>query len=310
MQSIRKTHTEYDASDRAALLSILTLLPACLSDAVRLAVSEGRASYEQIEEIRLRKERASTLTLGGKNFVLSAVLHADELRDAFRALAGGSVYAVSETVCAGFLSLPHGFRAGVVGRAVCENGRILSVADVDSIVIRVPHAVADAGATAECLFRKNGSGILIFSPPGIGKTTCLRSLAAHLSTGSDARRVAVIDEREEFAPLLTLKEAQLDLLRGYPKADGLLLAARTLSPELLIVDEIGSESECRALLSVSLLGVPLIASAHAHDARELFVRPALRALLESGVFPHLVRLSRDENGRVVESIYETREVAP
>lgn len=310
MQGTQTLHTAPAASDRAALLSILSLLPARLTDAVAFAVREGLTSYGEIEEIRLRKERASTLTVGGKNILLSAVLNAEELRHSFRALAGGSVYAVTEAVCAGFLRLPHGFRAGVVGRAVYENGRVVSVADVDSIVIRVPHTVTDAASATERLFRKSETGILLFSPPAVGKTTALRSLAARLSTGKDARRVAVVDEREEFAPLLTLKDAQLDLLRGYPKAEGLLLAARTLSPEVMLVDEIGSESECRALLSVALLGVPLIASAHAREPHELFVRPALRALLENGVFPHLVGLKRDETGKVTENIYETREVAP
>ncbi len=291
-----------------ALFAILALLPERFSSAVHAAIQKHGIGFPHLQELRLRRARASSLTVGGRNILLSVCLTSEELRCAFRSLAGGSVYAVAGAISHGYLPLPHGFRAGAVGRAVCENGRILSVADIDSIVIRVPHAVTDAAVLTERLFRLHHKGILIFSPPGIGKTTALRYLAKALSCGKDAFRVVVIDEREEFAPLASLADAQLDLLRGYPKADGLLLAARTLSPELMIADEIGSDAECRALLSVALLGVPMIASAHAAEAHELFVRPSMRALLESGVFPYLVGLTRTEEGQVVERVYETAAV--
>ena len=297
--------------DKEAFQAILSLLPVRIRLVIAEEMQRNAVSLASVEEIRLRSLRASVLTLGNRrSHKLPLTLSGEDLRECFRMLAGGSVYAVAEAACAGYIPLPHGYRAGVIGRAVYEGGRIVSVAEIGSIVIRVPHAILTIAKKGEQLFRAQRCGILFFSPPGIGKTTCLRSLAARLSVGEGAFRVAVIDERREFVPLEALPSAELDLLYGYPKAEGVLLAARTLSPDLLITDEIGDEAECRALLSVSRLGVPLIASAHAREAEELWTRPPLRALLENGVFPYLVRLSRNGSGDVGEEILPCARAKP
>jgi stage III sporulation protein AA len=170
---------------------------------------------------------------------------------------------------------------------------------VTSLVLRLPHPVATAGEEAERVFRSlGGRGLLIYSPPGVGKTTLLRDLGRRLATGRPPLRVAVIDSRGELSGGEYGRGALVDLLVGYPKAVGLELAVRTLSPEVILLDEIGSRREAEAILAASGCGIPLIATAHAASARELIGRPAIRPLLRAGLFGRLIGLTRS-GGRIL-----------
>ena len=76
----------------------------------------------------------------------------------------------------------------------------------------------------------------------------------------------------------------VDVLRGYPRAKGIEIATRTLSPEVIFCDEIGSAEEAKAILSAQNSGVPLIATAHADSRETLFRRPNIRILYENEIF--------------------------
>ena len=136
------------------------------------------------------------------------------------------------------------------------------------------------------------NGVLIYSPPGVGKTTLLRSLAVMLSSGKEARRVSVIDTRGELAYSLSAPTLCVDLLSGYPKHVGLLLASRTLGPEVMICDEIGSRAEAEAICEAHNCGVPLIATAHASSVRELLGRAGMGLLHRAGTFGAYVGIKR------------------
>ena len=131
--------------------------------------------------------------------------------------------------------------------------------------------------------------MLIFSPPGIGKTTALRSLVKRIGSGSDPLRVAVIDERCEFIKE-ELSGCEVDLLRGYGKRRGIEIAARTMSPEILVLDEIGDE-DCEAIAGVVGCGIPIVATAHGASVDELCSRESLHRLIKNGYFDVFVGIS-------------------
>lgn len=282
---------------------LFSLLPMSLTAAIHAMAASRPTLYDMLSEVRLRAGRCASLTVGGENLLLSTVISEKELTELLSLICHGSVYAHRAELCEGYIDFGDGIRVGVCGRAVHEGGRISALAEVTSLVFRLPHAVPTAGALAERCFRaEGGCGMLVFSPPGVGKTTLLCDLARRLSEGTPPLRVALVDSRGELSAGVYSRRAALDILRGYPKPEGIEQAVRTLSPEVLVVDEIGSRREAEAILAVAGCGVPLVATTHAKTAREAATRPAILPLCRAGIFGLLIGLHR-EGGAVVATPY-------
>ena len=138
-------------------------------------------------------------------------------------------------------------------------------------------------------------GILIYSPPGVGKTTLLRGVISLISSGEGGYsplRTAVVDTRGELTFSNGGKGLCIDVLSGYPRALGIEIATRTLSAQLIVCDEIGDYAEAMALVSSHNCGVPLIASTHARSVDELMRRTGIMLLHEARVFGAYVGISR------------------
>lgn len=284
-----------DFSDMGIPSRILDILPYRLSDAIR---KEMRIDKNIIcEEIRIRRGRMSALTLTGGIIVpLDVSLSKEEMENTIERLCGGSMYAHSDTLKQGYISLPHGVRAGISGRASVDSGQVIGISDISGICIRIPHFVkVDTAPICNLLKQfRFASGVLIYSPPGEGKTTLLRSVAAELSKGSGAVRVCVVDSRGELEFGLGSRNIFADVLSGYPKSLGIEIALRTMNAQVIICDEIGNEDEIDAICSAANGGAALVASAHASNIKGLMEKKNIKKLHEAGVFGAYVGLSRKE----------------
>ncbi len=268
---------------------ILTeILPRHLCDAV------SRCGASRVEEIRLHSERVATVTGDGRNLPLGIVLRSDEMNEILKRMCGNSLYAYNHTIAQGYLTLEGGIRVGVCGSAACENGKVIGVNDVSGLILRIPNRPSIDASPILSLLRESQDlrGVLIYSPPGVGKTTVLRAAAIEASRGADPRRTVVVDTREELRHALTGEDLTLDVLVGYPRAIGIEIAVRTLGAQLVICDEIGNAEDALAVMHAANCGVPLIASAHAATVEELLLRPVMRALHRARVFAAYVGLSR------------------
>ena len=257
-------------------------------------VSGGFLPDTVIEEVRLRRGRNASLTVSGENVRLSSVLDGTAMERILFAMCEGSLYAHAETLKAGYLVLRGGVRVGVSGRAVLSEGRVTGIDEFNAFCIRIPRDAPRVGVPVCALLRRFAltKGVLVYAPPGVGKTTLLRAVAKEMAGGFSPLRVAVVDTRGELGTFLGGQSLLIDVLSGYPRGLGVSIATRTLSPQLIVCDEIGDMREAEELVGAHCGGVPLLASAHAVDARELLSRPALRLLHTARCFGAYVGISR------------------
>lgn len=269
-----------------------------------LMIKLSPALVSSVDEIRLRANMPFSLTADGKNIFIdefSRVCRAhsavrvteSEMADCVSKLTRSSLYAYEDCIKNGYIPLAGGARAGVCGETVCENGNIISVTKITSVTLRVSRFVKDPARALCRELRKELRGVLVYSPPGGGKTTFLRSAAYLLSTGENALRVGLADERRElYVP--EMNECLIDVVSGCPKARAAELLTRTMSPQVIVCDEIGA-SGAGELLAAQNCGVRLIASCHGESMEEIMRRPQIALLVREGVFGLAVRLTR-ENG--------------
>lgn len=269
--------------------AVTAILPPVLTDALR------RLRVEAPEELRLHADRVATVTYAGKNLSTGIVLDRSQMKELLLRACGGSLYAYRDTLTQGYLAMPDGVRVGVCGSAAVEDGRIIGVSDVTGLMFRLPHTVRVDPAPVLELLREGGllHGVLIYAPPGVGKTTLLRAVTRE---AAKSYRTIAVDTRGELAPALAGTELQLDILAGYPRDVGLEIAVRCMAAQVAVCDEIGGMRDARAILSGANRGVPLIASAHADSVPALLRRGDIRALHRAGVFGAYVGIARAVGG--------------
>lgn len=273
-----------------------------------------RSEGEKLEEIRIRRGRYASFLVGNalrkRNILSSSLTFSEDIEGIFRRICDGSLYAYSESISKGYIALPDGIRIGVCGRATVEDGRIIGVHGITSMNIRIPRReLIFNDRLIQTVRRKIDlcEGVLIFSRPSVGKTTCLRSLAYALSYGKQGMRVAVVDTREELSFLPQNDMLSIDFLLGYPKAEGIRMATFFMNPSVIICDEIGGKEEAGAIIDAQNCGVPLVASAHGNDIASLMRRPSIYELHKARVFGTYISLSQNAFGGYDLSVYDWEE---
>lgn len=315
------------ASASGILASVLPYLPERIGRALLALPADLQ---DKIEEIRLRRGRPAMIHFGGDDLVLSEagrplVVEEKEILFTLQQAGNSSLYAYEEEIRNGFLTITGGHRLGLVGQVAVEGGKIKTLRHPGGLNLRLvrelpgvgepvlPYLLEDVGGGQ----RQVRSGLII-SPPQAGKTTLLRDLARLLSSGLVQAgwrgvKVGLVDERSELAACyqgVPQRDVGLrtDVLDGCPKAEGIMLLLRSMSPAVIVVDEIGRPNDVAAIEEAINAGVALLATAHGKDLEDLRRRPMFRELLVAGVFQRYIILSRrlgpgtleavlDENGR-------------
>ena len=224
-----------------------------------------------------------------------------DLRQIFHAICENSVYAYTDDIKQGFITVKGGHRIGFSGRTVTDGSRIETFREISSMNIRIAREVIGA---ANYIIDKvmNPAGIvntLIVSPPMQGKTTVLRDLARQIS--DKGIKTALIDDRGELAALFKGVPqndigVQTDVIENAPKAQGALMMLRTMSPQLLVTDEISTFEDAQALLQCFGTGVSVIASAHGNSAQEVMCRENLKPILGGIGFRQIIVLNKEGFG--------------
>lgn len=272
------------------------------------------------EEIRLRAGQPMQVCFSDGDRLIGPkqgcpLITAEDCAEVLRRITDNSLYAWADELRQGFLTLAGGYRVGIVGRAVLENGRAARISDITGLCIRIARSCC--GAAYPLLpYLKDETGLLystlIVSPPCAGKTTLLRDLIRAASAGDRGLRpgrVCVADSRYELSgsvrgvPQFDLGP-RTDVLSGCTKAEGMRMLLMTMSPEILAADELAAEEDLAAVTEAAGCGVRVLASVHSGSVSMLRRRSSLQQLLCSGLFERYVLLSRRFGAGTVEGIYD------
>lgn len=297
---------------------ILLFLPATIRKMIEKLPANMR---DNLEEIRIREARPLELVVDSESrFIAPDGSLAAGQEQSYKPtkddglklldlLTNHSLYTFEEELRRGYITIAGGHRVGLAGKTVLERGEVKHIRDVGSFNIRIAKAIPGIGRDLlSAIWDDSASSVhqtLIISPPRQGKTTLIRDLARLVSSGEAAGaprmrtglRVGIVDERSEIAACVKGVPAfdvgpRTDVLDGCPKAEGMMMMIRSMSPEVLVVDEIGRPEDAAALQEALHAGVRVIATAHGRHAADVRDRPVMRRMLEDRMFARLVELSR------------------
>ncbi len=232
-------------------------------------------------------------------------------------MSENSIYAYQDEIKSGYLTLRGGHRVGLSGKVVLQDGKIRNIKDFNGINIRIAKEVKGCSTHIINYIIKNNSDIyntLIIGPPQCGKTTILRDLARMLSSGEseygfEGLKVGIVDERSEIAACCKgVPQSDVgyrtDVMDGCPKALGMEMLLRSMSPGIIITDEIGTHGDREAILKVLNSGIKIIASAHGYNITELKMRDELLSLIKSAAFERYIVLSSRNGPGTLEEVVD------
>jgi stage III sporulation protein AA len=307
---------------------ILSFMPQSIKQALVQLTPKDKT---RLEEIRIRIGRSIEVVINSKSYFLTStgelsfdlsrglVADHEDGQKIMNLISRHSIYAIEEELRRGYITVRGGHRVGIAGRAVVENGKIKLLKDIKSFNVRIAREMIGIADTVlpKLMCGQEFLSTLIISPPRCGKTTLVRDLVRLLSYGSKelqllGHKVGVVDERSEIASCMEGVPQndlgpRVDVLDACPKAEGMILLIRSMSPEVIVTDEIGSEEDSNAILEAMHAGVKLLTTAHGSSLEEIQRRPSLRPIFEQQVFDRYLILSKRNGVGTIEAVLDRQQ---
>lgn len=274
---------------------ILYYFPSEMRNFIITIIKQNNFEIQQLEEIRIRNSRPILLKFRKSDAILEYIPNSSEILQILERLCENSIYAYKEQLCNGFLTIKGGHRVGIVGTCVIEDGKVINVKYISSLNFRIAKEIKNCstGILNEILDIKNQTifNTLIVSPPGRGKTTMLRDLVRQISNGIPRIKfkgltVGLVDERGEIAAVhkgIPQNDIGIrtDIIENVDKSTGINMLIRSMAPQVIACDEIGSSSDIQAIKRAIFSGVKGIFTMHGKDMEDIKNNKSIYRLIEN-----------------------------
>lgn len=290
------------------------ILPSFIYQSITLKNSE-----QEINEIRFRKDKPIVVLCNTKTYFLSnnglcgsanqaIITSAELINDIVFMACDYSIYSVNEQLKQGFLMVDGGIRLGVCGEVV-QDGGIKTIKNFTSLCIRVPHLIKNVSLPIFHHILNNGiiNNTLIISPPGAGKTTMLRDIVYQFSYHNYPYNIFIADERGEVTcgnKSNYLNSNFYDALCFLSKKEAIMMGIRSMSPDVVIVDELGTKDDFLALEYAMTCGVKIIATLHASSINDLKNKEIFSNIADKKMFRRVIVLSKENGVGTIQGVYK------
>ena len=296
------------------LNEVIEYFPLSIKSVINSYLEKNNSLENSIEEIRIRSNGNLSFKIGQDLITIFSNITKGEMQEIFENICEKSIYSYTKQIAEGFITIKGGNRVGITGSAVIENGRVINLNYISSLNFRIARQIKDvSNSILKYVINIQNNFIfntIIASPPGGGKTTILRDLVRKISNGMpeinfSPKICGIVDERGEIAamykgvPQNDIGENS-DVINNVSKSIGINMLIRSMGPQIIVCDEIGTKEDIEAIEKATLSGVKGIFTVHASTIKEIKENQNLSKLIQNKLIQKIIVLDSINKGQVLE----------
>lgn len=282
-------------------MQILEYFPTRIGQVIKNNLNSNESNI--LEEIRIRAGKPIILKLRNENKVLDYIIGTQDILEIMEKITENSMYSYQKQICSGYITLKGGHRVGISGNVVMEDNKVININYIYSLNFRIARQIIGVSEQVinEIINGDTIYNILIISKPGAGKTTLLRDLVRNISK---TKTVGVVDERGEITAMYKNEPQndmglKVDILSNVSKDIGMKMLVRSMAPDIICADEIGTKDDIEAIKYAITSGVKGIFTAHGDNIESVRKSPILKELLDLNIIDKVIVLNKENRDRIL-----------